>query len=103
MLALRITAVTGPDVQACIHLSHAWIIEDHLDRRVRWIDGVGKLEAFDEFVAAMAVCDQRMDFAADEVDAGQQADRAVALVFIVAREAGMRAGHGGQVVTNFRP
>jgi hypothetical protein len=39
---------------------------------------VEKLEEFDEFAAAMAILDQRMDLAGDEVDGGQQADRAVA-------------------------
>ena len=61
------------------------------------IGGVGKLEEFDEFAAAMAVSDQGMDLAAEEVDAGQQTHRTVALVFIVAREGGMLAGDGGQV------
>jgi hypothetical protein len=35
----------------------------------------------------MAILDQRMDLAGDEVDAGQQADCAVALIFMLAREA----------------
>ena len=78
------------------------IVEDHLDRRVGRIGGVGKLEEFDEFAAAMAVLTQGMDLSADQVDAGQQADRAVALGFIVAREAGMLAGYGGQVGTWLR-
>ena len=55
------------------------IVEDKLDRRLGRIGGVEKLEEFDEFAAAMAILDQRMDLAGDEVDAGQQADRAVAL------------------------
>jgi hypothetical protein len=42
---------------------------------------VEKLEEFDEFASAMANLDQRMDLAGDEVDTGQQADRAVALIF----------------------
>ena len=47
------------------------IIEDHLDRRLGRIGGVGKLEEFDEFAAAMAVSDQGMGLSADQVDAGQ--------------------------------
>ena len=31
------------------------IIEDHFDRRVGRIGGIGKLEKFDEFAAAMAI------------------------------------------------
>jgi hypothetical protein len=46
------------------------IVEDQLDRRVGRIGGVEKLEEFDEFAAAMAILDQRMDLAGDEVDAG---------------------------------
>ncbi len=47
------------------------IVEDQLDRRARRIGGIEKLEEFDEFPAAMAILDQRMDLAGDEVDAGQ--------------------------------
>jgi hypothetical protein len=52
------------------------IVEEQLDRRVGRIGGVEKLEEFDEFAAAIAFLDQRMDLAGDEVGAGQQADRA---------------------------
>ena len=49
------------------------IVEDQLDRRMRRIGGVEKLEEFDEFAAAVTVLDQGMDLAGDEIDAGQQA------------------------------
>ena len=52
------------------------IVEDQLDRRVGWIGGVEKLEEFDEFAAAVAVLDQSVNRAGEEIDAGQQADRA---------------------------
>jgi hypothetical protein len=55
------------------------IVEIQLDRRVGRIGRVEKLEEFDEFTAAMAILGQCMDLAGDEVDAGQQADSAVAL------------------------
>ena len=42
----------------------------------------------------MTILDQRMDLAGDEVDAGQQADRAVALVFMLTCEGRMHAGLG---------
>ena len=45
----------------------------------------------------MAVLDQGVDLAGDEIDAGEQADRAVALVFVIAGEARVRAGLGRQV------
>jgi hypothetical protein len=44
------------------------IVEDQLDRRACRIGGVEKLEEFDEFPAAMAILDQRMDLAGDEVE-----------------------------------
>jgi hypothetical protein len=50
---------------------HGMVVEDQLDRRVGRIGGVEKLEEFDEFAAAMAILDQRMDLAGYEVDAGQ--------------------------------
>src|SRR5947207_11174984 len=40
----------------------------------------------------MTVPDQGMNLAADKVDAGQQAHRAVAFIFKLACEGGMRAG-----------
>jgi hypothetical protein len=54
------------------------IVEDQIDRGVGRIGGIEELEEFDEFAAAMTVPDQGMNLAADKVDAGQQADRAVA-------------------------
>ena len=73
------------------------IVEDQLDRGIGRIGGVEKLEKFDEFATAMAIPDQRMDLATDKIDTGQQADRAVALVFILPREARMQTGDGRQV------
>jgi hypothetical protein len=51
------------------------IIEDQLDRGVGRIGGIEKLklEEFDEFAAPVAILDQRMDFAGDRIDPGQQA------------------------------
>ena len=73
------------------------IVEDQLDRRLGRIGGVETLGEFDEFAAAMAVLDQRMDFATDEIDAGQQADRAMALVFMFPCEGGVDARFGRQI------
>jgi hypothetical protein len=73
------------------------VVEDQLDRRVGRVGGVEKLEEFDEFAAAMAILDQRMDLAGDEVDAGQQADYAVPLIFMLARESRIHAGLGRQI------
>ena len=73
------------------------IVEDQADRRVRRIGGIDQLEKVDELAAAVAVLDQSMDLASDEIDPGQQADRAVALVLKFAREGRMHAGLGRQV------
>src|SRR5579864_4463494 len=67
------------------------IVEDQLDRGVGRIGGVEEFEEFNEFAAAMAILDERMDLAGDKIDAGQQADRAVALVFMLAGETWMHA------------
>src|SRR3984885_6358368 len=61
------------------------------------IGGIEKLEEFDEFAAAVAILDQGVDLAGEQIDAGQQADGAVALVFIIAREGRMHAGFGRQI------
>ena len=73
------------------------IVEDQLDRRMARIGGVEELEEFNEFAAAVAVLDESVDLAGEQIDAGQQADRAVALVLVVAREGRMSAGLGRQV------
>src|SRR5260221_10128865 len=73
------------------------IVEDQADRGVRRIGGVDQLEKVDELAAAVAVLDQGMDFAGDEIDPGQQTDRAVALVFKLAGEGRGHARLGRQV------
>ena len=62
------------------------IVEDQPDCGAGRIGGIEQLEEFDEFAAAMAVLDQGMDLAGDEVDPGQQADRAVPLICSRAKE-----------------
>jgi hypothetical protein len=47
--------------------------------------------------AAVAILDQGVNLAGDEVDPGQQADRAITLVFMLACEGRMHAGHGRQI------
>ena len=73
------------------------IVEDQLDRRAGWVSGVEKLQEFNEFATAMAVLHQSMDLAGHKVDAGQQADRAEALIFMIAGEGRMHAGLRRQV------
>ena len=52
------------------------IIEDQLDRGAGRISGLEKLEELDELPAAVAVSDERMDLPGQQVDSGQQAERA---------------------------
>ena len=77
------------------------IVENQLDRRMGRIGGVEDLEELDEFAAAVAVPDEGVNLAGEQIDAGQQTDRAVALVFMIARESGMHAGLG-QAWPDFR-
>jgi hypothetical protein len=44
--------------------------------------------------AAVAILDQSVNRAGEQVDAGQQADRAEALIFMIAREGRVLAGLG---------
>jgi hypothetical protein len=43
-------------------------------------------EKFNEFAAAVAVLDEGMNLAGEQVDAGQQTDRAVTLILMIASE-----------------
>ena len=68
-----------------------------MDRRVGWVGLIEELEELDELAAAVAILDQGVHLAGQQIDAGQQADRAVALVFMVACEGRMHAGFRGQI------
>ena len=59
------------------------IVEDHLDRGRGRIGGVEQLRNWITR-GSVAILDQSMDLAGDEVDASEQADRAVAPVFMLA-------------------
>ena len=52
------------------------IVEDQLDRRMGRIGGVEELEEFDEFAAAVAILDEGVNLAGEQIDAGQQTNRA---------------------------
>jgi hypothetical protein len=73
------------------------IVEDQLNRRMGRISGIEKLKEFDELAAAMAIPDQGVNRTSEQIDTGQQADRAVTVVFIIAREGCMGAGLGRQI------
>ena len=73
------------------------IIEDQLDRGMDRIGGVEKLEKFDEFPTAVAILDEGVNLAGQQINPGQQADCAIALVFMIAREGRVPAGLRRQV------
>ena len=56
------------------------IVEDQLDRGAGRIGGIEQLEEFDELTAAVAISNQRVDLAGEQIDPGQQAERAMVLV-----------------------
>jgi len=58
------------------------VVEDQLDRGAGRVSGVKKLEQFDELAAAVTLLDQGMDLPGEQINPGQQAERAMALVLI---------------------
>src|SRR5271167_2028215 len=77
------------------------IVEDQLDRGAGRIGGIEKLEEFDELAAAVALPDERVDLAGEQIDPGQQAERAMAFVLMIPREARMAAWHWRQIRCQF--
>src|SRR6202158_3890177 len=73
------------------------VVQDQLDRRSGRISGIEKLEEFDELAAAVALLDQGVDLASEQVNPGQQAERAVALILMIARECRVGARHRRQI------
>jgi hypothetical protein len=73
------------------------IVEDQLDRGTRRISRIEKLEELDELSAAVAVSDQGMDLAGEQINPGQQAERAVTLVLMITREGRMDIGFRRQI------
>src|SRR3981189_1967359 len=73
------------------------IVEDQLDRGAGRIGRIKQLEELDELQAAVAVSDQGMHLAGEQINPGQQAERAMAFVFMIAREGRMDAGLGRQI------
>jgi hypothetical protein len=73
------------------------IVEDQLDCGACWVSGAEELKQFDKLTAAMPISNECMDLAAQQVDPGQQAKRAVAFVLVIPRKGGMDAGIGRQI------
>src|ERR1700755_3208494 len=66
------------------------VVEDNFDGGVGWISGVEFLEQTDELPRAMAIFEAGVNLAREQVDPGEQAQRAMTLVFMIARPARMR-------------
>ena len=44
------------------------VVKDDLDRGVRWVGGIEEFEELDKFAAAMAVLDQGVNLAGEQID-----------------------------------
>ena len=58
------------------------IVEDQMDCRVGRVGRIEDFEELDELAAAVAILRQGVNLAGQQIDTGQQADRAVAPVFV---------------------
>jgi hypothetical protein len=67
------------------------VVEDHFDSGVRGVSGVEFLEQTDELPRAMAILDTGVNFAGEQVNPREQAQRAMTLVLMIARPARMRS------------
>src|SRR5712691_5604264 len=70
------------------------IVEDQLDRGMGWIGRVENFEEFDKLAAAVALLDQGMDLAGEQINPGEQAERTMALILMIAREGRIHTGLG---------
>ena len=61
------------------------------------IGRVENFEEFDELAAAVTLLDQGVDLAGEQINPGEQAERAMALILVIAREGRMHAGLGRQI------
>ncbi len=61
------------------------------------IGGIDQLEEFDEFATTVPILDKGVNLTGEQINAGQQTDRAVALVFVITRKRRMDARLGRQV------
>ncbi len=73
------------------------VVQDQLDGGVVGMRLIKHLEKSDELARAMAVLHAGVNLARRQVDPREQAERAVALAFMVARESRMASRHGWQV------
>src|SRR5260221_675654 len=71
---------------------HALVRDRHRSREF-----IEFLKLLDELSAAVAISDQGVDLPGEKINPGQQAERAMALVLVVAREGRVGARHGWQI------
>jgi hypothetical protein len=60
------------------------VVEEQFDARIGRIGGVKPLEEADEFARPIAILDTGMHLAGQQIDPGQQAQRAMTFVFMIA-------------------
>src|SRR6478672_4358089 len=68
------------------------IVEDQLDGGAGRIGGIEKLEEFDELAAAVTVSNESVDGSSEQINPGQQAERAIAFVLMIPREGAWTPG-----------
>src|SRR5215471_7343465 len=73
------------------------IVENQLDGSGGRIGGIEKFEEFDELSAAVAISDQGVNFPGEQINPGQQAERAMTLILMITRERRVDAGFGRQI------
>src|SRR6202171_3316696 len=73
------------------------VVQDQLDRRPGLGRGIKKFEEFNELATAVAIFPQSVDLAGEQVNPSQQAERAMALVLMIARECRVGTRHARQL------
>ena len=63
----------------------------------RRVGGVEQTEEFDKFATAVAILDQGVHFTGQQVDAGHQGDRSMALVLVIAADRRVDAGNRAKI------
>ena len=72
------------------------IVEYQLDRVAGRIGGIDKLEEFDALADAVALPVERVDATGEQIDPGQQAERAMAFVLMIRAKLAWRPGTGSK-------
>src|SRR5580692_3402165 len=90
---------SGWAASLCGFLGHVrrMIVQDDFDRGIARVGCVEFLEEPDEFARTMALFDAGMDLPGEQVDTCQQAQRPIALVFMLARDARVLARDRRQI------